>query len=162
MSRLMLQLALAAPALLGACTYLEERRDLNVGGPQQREAAAQAALDAERQRSVVLNAKQSQRERELAAINARLAVAQSGLDEQSRRLDAALKNKQVSAARHAELKKQADALKADTASLKLRNDADRASKAKPAGNEPAKLKQIETLDQRRKDLESALQAAIKQ
>ncbi|MEP7299982.1 MAG: hypothetical protein ABI699_00515 [Caldimonas sp.] len=151
-----------ALALLAGCTYLDERRDLNAGGPQQREAAAAGALAAERQRSANLSTEQARRERELGAINARLATAQAGLDEQTRRLDAALKSRQISASRYAELKRQADALKSDTASLKLRNDADRASKASTSSNDPAKLQQIETLDKRRKDLEAALQAAVRQ
>ena len=71
---------LGIAALLSACTYIEERRDLNAGGPQQRETAAQAALDAERQRAGGLSARQAQRQDELAALNMRLSEAQAGLD----------------------------------------------------------------------------------
>lgn len=160
MRKCLVLFTLGSAALLSACTYIEERRDLNAGGPQQREAAAQAALDAERQRSTGLSAQQAQRERELAAVNARLSDAQAGLDAQTRRLDEALRNKKISTARYNELKRQTDGLKSDTAGLKLRNDADRASKAN-SGNDPAKLKQLEALEQRRRDLEAALQAAVR-
>ncbi|MBK8763533.1 MAG: hypothetical protein KA778_00090 [Burkholderiaceae bacterium] len=151
---------LGIAALLSACTYIEERRDLNAGGPQQRETAAQAALDAERQRAGGLSARQAQRQDELAALNMRLSEAQAGLDAQTKRLDEALRNKKISITRYNELKRQADGLKSDAAGLKLRNDADRASKAN-LGNDPAKLKQLEALEQRRRDLESALQAAVR-
>lgn len=90
----------------------------------------------------------------------RLSEAQAGLDAQTKRLDEALRNKKISITRYNELKRQADGLKSDAAGLKLRNDADRASKAN-LGNDPAKLKQLEALEQRRRDLESALQAAVR-
>jgi hypothetical protein len=140
---------LGIAALLSACTYIEERRDLNAGGPQQRETAAQAALAAERQRGG-LSARQAQRQDELAALNMRYSEAQAG---PTRRQSAWTRRSGTKNQYHAynELKRQADGLKSDAAGLKLRNDADRASKAN-LGNDPAKLKQLKALEQRQRDL----------
>lgn len=152
--------ALLLTSILGpACTYIEERRDLMSGGPQRREAAAQTELDAERQRAAGLAAQKSQRERELDEVNGRLARAQAALDDQNRRLAAALKARQISQAKHDELKRSIDGLKSDASELRARNDADRVRRNGPTDAE--KLKKLQELEQRRRDLETALQAAVR-
>lgn len=141
-----------------ACTYIEERRDLMSGGPQRREAAAQAELDAERQRASGLAAQKAQRERELDEINGRLKRAQASLDQQNRRLAAALEARRISKAKHDELKRSIDALKSDAADLRVRNDADRIRRN--GSDDAGKLKKLQELEQRRRDTEAALQAAV--
>lgn len=149
---------LLAGTLGSACTYMEERRDLMSGGPQRREAAAQSELDAERQRATGLAAQRSQRERELDEVNGRLTRAQALLNDQNRRLAAALKARRISQAKHDELKRSMATLKSDAGELRARNDADRVRRDGPTDAE--KLKRLQELEQRGRDLESALQAAV--
>lgn len=150
---------LLTASLLPACTYLEEKRDLLSGGPQQREAAAQAQLDAERQRSAGLQRQQSQRQADLDAVDRRLAAAQVRLDAQQRRLDAALKARKIGEAKYRDLKRQTEQLKADTAQLQ-QSRPPTLTRSVANVDDTAKLQQLERLEQRRRDLEAALQAAV--
>jgi hypothetical protein len=154
----------AATALLwlsGCATYLDAKSDTAAGGKQQRDiAAAKAEVASAQAQNVSLSDQKLQREREIERNDKRIRALEQDLRVQDQALAAALKNKKISQARHAELKRQADALRQDTQSADLENKG--ASLAAPdAKADAAKEARLKDLERRKKDLETALAAISK-
>jgi chromosome segregation ATPase len=155
-------LALLAGATLlgltGCATYLDAKRDTAPGGQQQRDiAAAKAEVTSAQAQNVALGDQKLQREREIERNDKRIRALEQDLRVQDQALAAALKNKKITQARYADLKRQADTLRQDTQSADLENKG--ASLAAPdARADAAKEARLKDLERRKKDLEAALAA----
>jgi hypothetical protein len=147
--------------LSGCATYLDAKSDTAAGGKQDREiAAAKTELASAKSQNVTLSDQKLQREREIERNDKRIRALEQDLRVQDQALAAALKNKKITQARHAELKRQADALRQDTQSADLENKG--ASLAAPdAKADAAKEARLKDLERRKKDLEAALAAISK-
>jgi hypothetical protein len=156
---------LTAATLVGlagcANTYLDAKRDTAPGGQQQRDiAAANAEVASAKAQNVTLSDQKLQREREIERNDKRIRALEAELRAQDQALAAALKNKKISQARHAELKRQVETLRQDTQSADLENKG--ASMAAPdAKADAAKEARLKDLERRKRDLEAALTAISK-
>lgn len=155
--------ALAAALLLAGCanTYLDAKRNTAAGGQQERDiAAAKTDLASAQAQNASLSVQKQQRERDIEANNRRIRTLEADLKKQDAALASALKSKQLSQTRYNELKKEMDAVKAETQSVDLQNKGD-AFAAPDAKADAAKEARLKDLERRKKDLESALAALTK-
>lgn len=148
---------LASSLLLGGCaTYLDAKSATAAGGRQdQQKATARADLAAAKSENVTLGDAKLQRERELKRLDDRLRAVNADLRKQDQALAAAQKSRKVSAARHSELKRELEAIRAEAESVDLQNKGD-AFKSADAQADKAKEQRLRDLEKRRKDLETAL------
>ncbi|MCW5666704.1 MAG: hypothetical protein KIT35_22965 [Piscinibacter sp.] len=156
---------LAALALLlsgcAANTYLDAKRNTAAGGQQERDiAAAKTDLATAQAQNTSLQDQKLQREREIERNNRRIRALEADLKKQDAALASALKAKQVSQARYNELKKEMDAVKAETQSVDLQNKGD-AFAAPDAKADAAKEARLKELERRKKELEAALAGLTK-
>lgn len=154
----------AAALLLSGCaanTYLDAKRNTAAGGQQERDiAAAKTDLATAQAQNTSLQDQKLQREREIERNNRRIRALESDLKKQDAALASALKAKQVSQARYNELKKEMDAVKAETQSVDLQNKGD-ALAAPDAKADTAKEVRLKELERRKKELEAALAGLTK-
>ncbi|WP_127998884.1 hypothetical protein [Piscinibacter defluvii] len=154
----------AAALLLSGCaanTYLDAKRNTAAGGQQERDiAAAKTDLATAQAQNTSLQDQKLQREREIERNNKRIRALESDLKKQDAALASALKAKQVSQARYNELKKEMDAVKAETQSVDLQNKGD-AFAAPDAKADAAKEARLKELERRKKELEAALAGLTK-
>lgn len=152
--------ALFAALLLGGCSnipYLDAKARTRSGGElDQQQAAAQSDLDQQRQRHTGLSDAKTKRDAEIARDNRRIAALDKDLKAQDRQLAAALKAQRVDQARYNDLKRQLDALQADTETA--RQDQARAAASPDGPGDTAKAAKLAELEQRKKSLEEALGA----
>lgn len=149
--------AVTLPLLGGCATYLDAKSNVAPGGKQERDiAAAKADLSAAKADNVRLGDEKLQRERELKRNDERIRAVQADLRKQEEALAAARKSKQVSDARYAELKRQMDALRAETQQVELQNNADALSKTPDRKADDAKAAKLADLEKRKKALETEL------
>lgn len=154
----------AAVLLLSGCaasTYLDAKRNTAAGGQQERDiATAKSDLASAQAQNTSLQDQKLQREREIERNNRRIRALESDLRKQDAALASALKSKQVSQARYNELKKEMDAVKAETQSVDLQNKGD-AFAAPDARADAAKEARLKDLERRKKELEAALAGLTK-
>lgn len=148
-----------AGALLAGCTYVNQRADLNAGGPQARVAAAQAQLNASQATNQNLQDQAVQVDRDIQRNEKRIAAAQTDLDQTSQALASARAKKQVSNQQYSKLKGELDTLNREFAALDLQVQSDR---GKPdAGPEvAAKEARLKELERRKTELQQALKLAL--
>ena len=156
---------LAALALLlsgcAANTYLDAKRNTAAGGQQERDiATAKADLASAQAQNTSLQDQKLQREREIERNNRRIRALEADLKKQDAALASALKSRKVSQARYNELKKEMDAVKAETQSVDLQNKGD-AFAAPDAKADAAKEARLKELERRKKELEAALAGLTK-
>ena len=154
--------ASALVLLLPGCgTYLEAKRNTAVGGQNERDiATANSQLSSAQAQNASLAVQKQQRERDIEANNKRIRALEADLKKQDAALASALKARQLTQARYNELKKEMDAVKAETQSVDLQNKGD-ALAAPDTKADAAKEAKLKDLERRRKDLESALAALTK-
>ncbi len=154
----------AAALLLSGCaanTYLDAKRNTAAGGQQERDiAAAKTDLATAQAQNTSLQDQKLQREREIERNNKRIRALESDLKKQDAALAGALKAKQVSQARYNELKKEMDAVKAETQSVDLQNKGDALATPDPKAD-AAKEARLKELERRKKELEAALAGLTK-
>jgi hypothetical protein len=154
----------AALLLLGGCanTYLDAKANTAPGGQQSRDiAAAQTELATAQQQNVRLSDEKLQRERELKRNNDRIRAMEADLRKQDVVLADALKAKQVSSARHAELKREMDSIRAEMQSVDMQNRGDAMAATPDPKADAAKETRLRDLEKRKKELEGALAALAK-
>lgn len=152
---------IALACLLAACASMKDfndaRKRVAPGGQLERDTrdakAQEEVARAEQDRLRILKEEQ---DAELRRNAERIAAVESAASEQGRLLAQALNNKQVSASRHAELKSQLDAIRAETLALQRQNKADEAKAAIDPKVRADKDRRLRDLEQRRKDLERVL------
>jgi len=153
----------AALLLLGGCaTYMDAKQNTAAGGQQSRDiAAAKTELATAQQENVRLSDEKLQRERELKRNNDRIRAMESDLKKQDQVLADALKAKQVSSTRHAELKREMDSIRAEMQSVDMQNRGDAMAKTADPKADAAKEARLRDLEKRKKELEVALAALTK-
>lgn len=152
--------ALLGAVLLTGCAnnpYLEARQRTTAGGElDQREAAAQRDLDAERRRQSDMHIRRQGIDAEIARNSHRISALQGDLKKQDAQLAAALSARKITKAQHDQIKRQVDGLRADTNSAELENQ--RAAGSKTPSNDAAKQAELAKLEERKKALETTLSA----
>jgi len=152
-------------ALLTGCagnTYLDAKRNTAAGGQLERDtAAAQSDLDAARARNAQLQTDQARVAGQIEQDRRRISALEGDLGRQQAALDAARKSGKLSQARHAQLKRELDALRADTQAAELANRSRAVAKAPDPQADAAKQAQLRELERRKKALETALAAMSK-
>ncbi len=140
--------------------YVDAKRYQASGGDARDIAAAEQRLVGERSQRQTLQVTAAQRQRELDDARRELSSLERTLADQKRRLDAARKARRISAARHAEFRRESAALERDVAALRARQ-AKRvdASGASDASDDSADRQKLEQLRRRKDELERALAAA---
>ena len=158
-----LGLLAAATLLLVGCAnaYLDAKRNVAPGGQQSQDiAAAKTDLTSAQAANASLSDQKLQRERELDRNNKRIRAVEADLRKQDVALSDAVKAKQVSQTRAAELKKEMDSIRAEMQSVDMQNKGD-AFGQPDAKADAAKEARLRALEQRKKDLEAALGAMVK-
>lgn len=160
-----LPLAIAcATLLLGGCaanTYLDAKRNTAAGGQQERDIqTAKTELATAKSQNLSLSDQKLQRERELERNNKRIRAMEADLKAQDQALASALKAKQLSQSRHAELKREMDSIKAEMQSVDMQNKGDAFGAPDPKAD-AAKEARLKELERRKKELETALAALAK-
>jgi hypothetical protein len=154
----------AAALVLAGCanTYLDAKRNVAPGGQQSKDiAAANAELEAARAQNVSLSDQKMQRERELERNDKRIRTLESDLRQQDAALASALKSKQLTQARYADLKREMDSIRAEMQSVDMQNKGDIMAPPNPKAD-AAKEARLRELERRKKELEGALaQLAVK-
>lgn len=165
MAALMRWTGLALTALLAGCAgnaYLDAKRNTAAGGQLERDtAAAQRDLDGARARNVQLQTDRERMAGQIEQDRQRIASLEGDLRRQETALAAALKAGKVSQARHAQLKRELDTLRADTQAAELANRSRAMAKTSDAQADAAKQAQLRELERRKKALEDALAAMTK-
>lgn len=140
---------------VSSCTYLQQREDLMSGGPQQREAAANAALESARTENQNLHDEDVRLQREIERNNRRIEAAQSDLTKLSSELDQAKARQAISEAQYRRLKSQIANTNADLNALDMQQKADAVT-----GNDQsaAREQQLRALEKKKAELEKALAA----
>jgi Chromosome segregation ATPases len=141
-------------ALLSGCTYLDQKQDLQTGGPARREAEAQAKLKAAQDKQKTLFDQQQAAESDAVAAREELEAAEQQLDEVSRdlktvsaELEAARKRKSISDAEYQRLKAEVGKANQQAVAAHAQGGTDSAQKKK---------QQIEALKKKKAELEKAL------
>ena len=150
--------------LLGGCanTYLDAKANTAAGGQQSRDiAGAQTDLATAQQTNVRLSDEKLQRERELKRNDDRIRAMQADLRKQDVVLADALKAKQVSSSRYAELKREMDSIRAEMQSVDMQNRGDAMATTSDPKADAAKEARLRDLERRKKELEGALAALTK-
>ena len=147
-------------ALLSGCAgnaYLDAKQNTAAGGRQERDIAnANADLERARAQNASLQNASARRQAEIDRDKRRVATLESDLRKQDATLAAALKSGKVTKARHAQLKRDLDALRGDTQSAELENQRLALARTPDAKADAAKETQLRELEQRKKTLEDAL------
>jgi hypothetical protein len=144
--------------LQGCATYQEARSNVAPGGAlDQQKAAARQDLSNAQFENARLGNEKARREAELKRNDERLRQVERDLRRQDQALAAALKARQVDQKRHAELKRQMDALRGEAQSVDLQNKGD-AFKPADASADAAKEQRLRELERRKQELETALAA----
>jgi hypothetical protein len=155
--------AIAALAALSGCaTYMDAKSNTAAGGQQSRDiAAAKTELSAAQAQNVRLSDEKVQRDREIKRNNDRIRAMETDLRKQDALLADALKAKQVSSSRHAELKREMDAIKAEMQSVDMQNRGDAFAASPDPKADAAKEARLRDLEKRKRELEGALAALTK-
>jgi len=154
----------AASLLLGGCAnnaYLDAKRNTAAGGQQSRDiAAAQTDLQVAKAENISLGDQKLQRQRELERNDRRIRALEGDLRKQDAALAEALKAKRLTSARHAELKREMDTIRAEMQSVDMQNKGDAFAQADPKAD-AAKEARLRELERRKKELEGALSQLAK-
>ena len=155
----------ALAALLAGCAghaYMDAKRNTAVGGQiDQDTSRAQAELDAARARNVQLQQDKGRMASQIEQDRRRIATVEGDLRRQDAALATALKAGKVSQGRHAALKKELDALRADTQSADMANRSQALAKGSDPKADAEKEQQLRSLERRKQALEAALAAMAK-
>lgn len=156
---------ISAALLLGSCEsnpYLEAKRNTAPGGANdQAIAAARADLDSARAQNTDLGDQKVQRERELERTEKRIRAVEADLRRQDGALASALKSNRLTQARYNDLKRQTDAIRAETREVDMQNRGSALGPADPKAD-AAKEAHLRELERRKKVLEETLSALAKQ
>jgi septal ring factor EnvC (AmiA/AmiB activator) len=162
-SRLLrLAAALASSLVLVACgAYIKAQHDTRPGGAID-QAKAQAERDRKREAEINIRLQDEllYHHREIKRIEDRIQAAQSELSKQNQALEDALRTRKISQARHDQLKYDLSAIQFDMGSIETQNRIDKGSKPDPAG-QAEKEKRLAALEQRKKELETAMGALVR-
>lgn len=160
--RFTIMLFVAASAGLTGCgTYMEAREATRPGGTiDQQKAVANQQLATAKATNTRLMDEQVNREREIERMEKRIQASQSELSKQNQALADALRNRQITEARHNQLKRDLDGIQAELQNVELQNKMDKNSRPDPAG-QAEKEKKLAALDKRKKELESAMGALVR-
>lgn len=152
--------ALLGVALVTGCAnnpYFDARQRTAAGGElDQKEAAAQRDLEAERRRQAGMQVQRQGIDTEIARNSQRISALQGDLKKQDAQLAAALSARKITKAQHDQIKRQVDGLRADANSAELENQ--RAAVSKAPGNDAAKQAELAKLEERKRALEKTLSA----
>jgi hypothetical protein len=152
----------ACLTLAGCETYLDAKKNVAPGGKLERDTAeARRDLDQAKRENVRLQQAKADREQELERNERRIQAIEADLRQQDATLASALKSRQLTKARHDQLKKDMEAIRRETAALGQQNDSDRLSGASDAKADAAKETRLRDLERRKKELEAALAALVK-
>jgi predicted nuclease with TOPRIM domain len=149
-------LACAALLLAGCGTFLEARENIKPGGKiDQDKATARRDLQTAKIEQTRLTDEKAQREAELKRNDERIRAVQADLQQHEQALQRALAAKKVSQSRYDELKRELDAVKAESQSvdLQLKSVAFRPADAKA---DAAKEQRLRDLERRKAELEKQL------
>lgn len=113
-------------------------------------------LEADKAKNVRLQDQSTQLDRENERVTKRIAAAQDELRKQDVALKSALSAKKVTQARYNDLKTELDSIQAEAQSLDLQHKGDAVGKPDPAA-QGAKEKRLKQLEDRKRNLETALQ-----
>lgn len=156
---------IGAVLLLGGCEsnpYLEAKRNTAPGGANDQSiATARTDLDSARAQNIDLGDQKGQRERELERTDKRIRAVEADLRRQDDALASALKSNRLTQARYDELKRQTDAIRAETREVDMQNRGSALGPADPKAN-ARKEARLRELERRRKILEEALGTLAKQ
>ncbi len=148
-------------ALLAGCAnnaYFEAKQRTAAGGELDRqEAAAQQALQSERARQADLQTRQRAIDTEIARNAQRITALQGDLKRQEAQLAAALNGRKITKSQHDQVKRQLDALQADTQRADMENQGAALSK-QAQGVDAAKRAELARLEERKRALEQTLSA----
>ena len=161
-SRAYLGLVLVASAGLAGCgTYMEAKEATRAGGTiDQQKAAANQQLAAAKATNTRLTDEQLNREREIERMEKRIQASQTELSKQNQALADALRTRQITQARHDQLKRDLNGIQADMQNVELQNKMDKGSKPDPAG-QAEKEKKLAALEQRKRELEAAMGTLVR-
>jgi len=140
-------------------TYLDQKADLQAGGPQARVAAADQRLAAAKGQNTDLNDQMVAMKRDIDRNERALGKAQSDLKKVNRDLDSARKQHKIDEAAYQKLKADSERLRQEI------NDMDFQSKAAPPANQAeveAKQRQLAQLERKKSELEKAALLATAQ
>jgi hypothetical protein len=156
--------ALTLTGLVCGCeTYIDAKRNTAAGGQLERDTAdARRSLDEAKRENAQLQDAKIRRDRELEEHERRIRAVETDLRAQDASLAKALKAQQVSKARYDQLKRDLDAIRKETVSLGQQNDSDRLSSASDKKADAAKEARLRDLERKKKELESAVAALVKQ
>ena len=157
-----LAVILTSTALLSGCgTYMEAKQNTRAGGAiDQQKASARVDLTAAQTANIKLQDDKMQREREVERMDKRLRAAQNELDQQNKALNDALRSRQISQARHDQVKRDLDGIKAEMSNMELQNRMDAGTPANPQA-QAEKEKKLAALEKRKNDLNAAMSAMLK-
>lgn len=148
-------------ALVGCGTYMEAKEATRAGGTiDQQKAAANQQLAAAKATNTRLTDEQLNREREIERMEKRIQASQTELSKQNQALADALRTRQITQARHDQLKRDLNGIQADMQNVELQNKMDRGSKPDPAG-QAEKEKKLAALEQRKRELEAAMGTLVR-
>jgi chromosome segregation ATPase len=156
---------LPAALLVGGCaanTYLEAKANTAAGGQQSRDIqTARTSLESAQTQNVQLQDAKLQRERELDRQDKRIRALEDDLKKQDAALAGALKAKQVTQARYAEIKREMDSIRSEMQSVDMQNLGDKMSRTADPKADAAKEARLRDLERRKKELEGTLAALAK-
>ncbi|MFZ3119615.1 MAG: hypothetical protein WA159_15010 [Variovorax sp.] len=153
---------LGATLLAAGCAnnaYLESKRYTAAGGQMERDTSnANAQFASAQVANAQLQTTVARQDAEIAENARRIKTLNAELQTQHARLTAALKSKRLTQARHDQLKRELDGIRADSQSVELENDRARMAKTQDPKAEEAKRQKLKDLETRKKQLETQLGA----
>ena len=155
----------ALAALLAGCAgnaYMDAKRNTAVGGQIDRDTSkANADLEDARRRNAQLQDDKIRIASQIEQDRRRIATVEGDLRRQDAALATALKAGKLSRGRHASLKKELDALRADTQSADMANRSQAFNRGSDPKADAEKEQQLRNLERRKQELEAALAAMAK-
>lgn len=145
-------LASLLPVLLtaGCATYIEARNNVAPGGLiDQQKAAASRELDTAQAQRAALQQRRAEQEAQLARMDDQLRRLQSEQRVQQQQLSKALQARRISQARHDELRKEIESVKAQTADLQMKVAN---ARLEPAGTAQASGPELQAVQKRHAEL----------
>ncbi|OUM00024.1 hypothetical protein [Variovorax sp. JS1663] len=139
--------------------YLESKRYTATGGQMEQEQnTASAQLASAQATNTRLQSDAARRKAEIDSNAQRIRTLEGELRSQNAQLDEALRARRISQSRHAQLKREIDAIRSEAQNVQLENEGARMSGASDPKAEAAKRERLQQLEGRKKQLQEALSA----